>query len=63
MGYSIVIRTLGKAGEKYQTMLQCIDKLNDKPDEVLVVIPQGYDLPNERLGYEKFVRSEKGKKA
>ena len=41
MGYSIVIRTLGKAGEKYQTMLRCIDRLNDKPDEVLVVIPKG----------------------
>ena len=60
MGYSIVIRTLGKAGEKYQIMLQCIENLQEKPEEVLVVIPKGYELTEERLGYEKFIRSEKG---
>ena len=60
MEYSIVIRTLGKAGTKYLTMLQCIEKLESKPKEVIVVIPKGYDLPKERLGYERFVRSEKG---
>lgn len=60
MGYSILIRTLGKAGIKYAQMLECIDKLNRRPDEVIVAIPHGYDLPNERLGYERFVRTDKG---
>jgi len=30
------------------------------PEEVLVVLPEGYALPDERLGTERFVRSRKG---
>lgn len=60
LNYSVVIRTLGKTGEKYQTLLDSIDKQTIKPLEVLVVIPHGYDLPKEQLRYEKFVRCEKG---
>ena len=55
MDYSIVIRTIGKAGEKYQALLNSIDRLEKKPCEVLVVLPRGYDKPKERLGYEKFI--------
>lgn len=58
--YSVLIRTLGKAGKKYQALLDSIDKQKIKPKEVIVVIPYGYDLPQERLGYERFVRSQKG---
>ena len=60
MQYSIVIRTLGQAGEKYQRMLGCIENLRIKPNEVLVVIPNGFPLPKERLGFEQFIRSDKG---
>ena len=60
MEYSIVIRTVGKAGEKYQKLLDSIKKLNVQPAEVLVVLPKGYEKPKERLGDEKFVYSEKG---
>lgn len=58
--YSIVIRTLGTAGCKYQALLDSINAQTLLPKEVIVVIPHGYELPPERLGYEKFVRSEKG---
>lgn len=60
MGYSILIRTLGKAGDKYAKMLKCIDKLQLRPEEVIIAIPYGYELPKERLGYERFVRTRKG---
>lgn len=60
MEYSIVIRTVGKAQEKYQRLLDSIQKLNIQPIEILVVLPKGYEKPKERLGYETFVYSEKG---
>lgn len=34
--------------------------LAPQPEEVVVVLPYGYDFPNERLGYERFAFSEKG---
>lgn len=58
--YSVAIRTLGKAGEKYRRTLQSIAAQSHKPEEVIIVIPQGYDLPKERLGYERFVIGDKG---
>ena len=58
--YSIVIRTLGTAGCKYKALLDSICKQSFPPKEIIVVIPHGYELPSERLGYENFVRSEKG---
>ena len=57
--YSIVIRTLGNTGEKYRQMLDCIAKQTITPEEVIVVIPFGYELDH-TLGYERVVRSEKG---
>lgn len=57
--YSIVIRTLGNTGDKYCQMLDCINSLSIKPEEVIVVIPYGYEL-DYTLGYERVVRSEKG---
>lgn len=58
--YSIVIRTMGKAEKKYRKLLDSIDKLELKPKEVIVVLPEGFNLPKEKLGYEKFVFSKKG---
>lgn len=58
--YSIYIRTLGKGGEKYHRLLQSIDKQTIKPQEVVVVLPEGYNPPQEKLGYERFEYSEKG---
>lgn len=60
MEYSICIRTLGTAGEKYKRLLESIKKLSIQPKEVLVIIPYGYELPKDRIGNETFIRSEKG---
>ncbi len=57
--YSIVIRTLGNTGEKYRRMLDAIGRQTVQPEEVLVVIPHGYELDHQ-LGTERIVRSEKG---
>ena len=57
--YSVVIRTLGNTGEKYRTMLDAIDRQTVKPLEVIVVIPEGYELDH-ALGYERVVRCAKG---
>ena len=58
--YTIVIRTLGRAGEKYQRLLESIDKQSLRPVAVKVYLPYGYDLPPERLGWEEFVFCTKG---
>ncbi len=57
--YSIVIRTLGNTGDKYRTMLDAIDRQTVRPREVIVAIPDGYDLDH-ALGYERIVRCQKG---
>ena len=58
--YSVIIRTTGKAGEKYRCLLQSISKLEPQPKEVIVVLPEGYSLPEEQLGWEKFYFCPKG---
>ncbi len=58
--YSVIIRTTGKAGEKYAKLLSSIDRLVPGPQEVIVVLPEGYDLPPERLGWETFYFCPKG---
>lgn len=60
MNYTIVIRTIGTGGAKYQALLNSIAKLDIKPAEVIVVLPEEYTLPSERLGWEIFVYSKKG---
>ena len=53
--YSIAIRTIGKAGEKYKKLLESIDQSENRPQKVVVVLPEGYEPPEDRLGYEEFV--------
>ena len=63
INYSVVIRTIGKAGDKYKALLNSIEKLNPSPIEIIVVIPEGYSLPKERIGNglkEKFIFSKRG---
>lgn len=60
LDYSVVIRTTGKAHEKYQALLDSIKNLVPQPKEVIVVLPEGYDLPEEKLGYEKYYFCPKG---
>ena len=58
--YSIAIRTLGTAGEKYKKLLDSIVKLSIQPEKIIVVLPEGYAPPEYRLGAEEFVYSQKG---
>ena len=60
LDYSVVIRTTGKAGEKYARLLASIEALIPRPREVIVVLPEGYALPPERLGWETFHFCPKG---
>lgn len=58
--YSIAIRTLGTAGEKYRKLLESIERQTIKPEKVVVVLPEGYKLPSEQLGCEEYYFSLKG---
>lgn len=58
--YSVIIRTTGKAGEKYRRLLRSISQLEPQPREVIVVLPEGYALPEDRLGWETFSFCPKG---
>lgn len=57
--YSVAIRTLGNAGEKYQRLLQSIVAQSIPPEEIIVAIPNGYEL-DYTLGIERIVRCPKG---
>lgn len=63
INYSVVIRTIGKAGEKYRKLLTSIENLEPRPSEVIVVLPNGYELPKERIGNglnERFIYCKQG---
>lgn len=59
-GYSVAIRTLGTAGEKYLRTLQACAAQTVQPRRILVYIPHGYALPAQTIGCEEYVRCEKG---
>lgn len=58
--YSVIIRTTGKAKEKYAGLLRSISQLEPQPKEIIVVLPEGYDLPEETLGRETFYFCPRG---
>lgn len=58
--YSVIIRTTGRAGEKYRRLLSSIEALEPRPREVIVVLPEGYALPVDQLGWETFYFCPKG---
>lgn len=60
MDYCVSIRTLGTAGEKYQTLLNSLNQQTIKPKKILVYIPYGYELPKETIGWEEYIRCPKG---
>lgn len=63
INYSVVIRTIGRAGEKYRKLLNSIENLEPRPKEVIVVLPDGYGYPKERIGKglkETFIYCKKG---
>lgn len=58
--YSVAIRTLGTAGEKYQKLLDSIKNSNIQPKNIFVVLPEGYEPPDYQIGTETFLYSKKG---
>lgn len=60
MQYTAVIRTLGKAGDKYQTLLNSLLAQTIAPTDIIVYIAEGYDIPKETVGVEKYVYVKKG---
>ena len=58
--YTVAIRTLGTAGEKYQRLLDSLKAQTVPAKDIFVYIPNGYDLPKETIGIEKYIRCEKG---
>ena len=60
MQYTAVIRTLGTAGEKYQKLLDSLVSQTLPPEEILVYIAEGYQIPSETVGAEKYIFVKKG---
>ena len=58
--YSIVIRTLGTAGEKFRKELESICAQTVQPERVMVYIAEGYHKPDFTVGKEEYVRVPKG---
>jgi len=58
--YTAVIRTLGTAGKKYQTLLDSLVSQTHKPSKIIVYLANGYDIPKETVGIEEVVYVRKG---
>ena len=55
MKYTAVIRTLGTAGEKYQQLLDSLAFQSEQPNEIIVYIAEGYPMPKETIGKERYI--------
>lgn len=60
MEYTVVIRTLGTAGEKYQRELDSLCAQTVPPKKILVYIAEGYPIPKETCGREHYIYVKKG---
>lgn len=60
MQYTAVIRTLGAAGKKYQRLLDSLNQQTIAPQNILVYIAEGYQLPKETIGKERYIYVKKG---
>ena len=60
MNYTAVIRTLGTAREKYQTLLNSLNRQSIQPSKILVYIAEGYAIPKETIGKEQYIYVKKG---
>lgn len=58
--YSVVIRTLGTAGDKFREELQSISRQTVQPERVVVYIAEGYARPDFTVGREEYVWVKKG---
>ena len=58
--YSIAIRTLGTAGEKFRKELESISAQTVQPERVVIYIAEGNERPNFMVGKEEYVWVKKG---
>lgn len=58
--YTVVVRTLGTAGEKYQNLLDSLKNQTIKPKNILIYIAEGFSLPKETIGIEQYIYVKKG---
>ena len=58
--YSVAIRTLGKAGDKYQATLDSLLSQTIPPKAIYIYLAEGYDKPKETVGVEKIIYVKKG---
>ena len=58
--YSIAIRTLGAAGDKFRMELESIITQTVQPERVMVYIAEGYPRPEFTVGREEYVWVKKG---
>lgn len=55
ISYTAIIRTLGKAGQKFQTLLDSLCSQSIQPSAILVFLAEGYEIPNETCGKEEYI--------
>lgn len=60
MQYSVVIRTLGTAGDYYQRALNSLLDQTIQPQAIIIYIAEGYPIPKETIGIERYVYVKKG---
>ena len=60
MDYTVVIRTLGTAGEYYQRTLDSLKSQTVQPNAILIYIAEGYAIPKETIGVEQYIYVKKG---
>lgn len=60
LSYSIAIRTLGSAGDKFIRELESIKRQSTQPDKVVVYIAYGGVRPGFQIGKEEYVWVKKG---
>jgi len=60
LSYSIAIRTLGTAGEKFRKELESICAQTLQPERIMVYIAEGYACPAFSVGREEYVHVRKG---
>lgn len=60
MQYTAVIRTLGTGGEKYQKLLDSLERQTIRPAYIYIYIAEGCVLPKETVGREQYVFVKRG---
>ena len=58
--YSVAIRTLGKAGDKFRRELESVIKQTVQPEKVIAYIAEGYSRPDFQIDGEVYVPVKKG---